>query len=1048
MLTGEHIGWPLRVWQVRNSRVCVCVCLSVGSVCVCVWFAGEYFSRHGSCHRCGFSCETCTGPEDEDCLTCSRLRLYDNGTCVIHCDTGKYAMDGGCHLCHHTCHECSGDGPGDCTSCLKDASGTNRYLVEGQCRYSCPEGHFPYHWPTHNDCRACPRNCHVCASAETCMHCSPGYYPKDGQCLPLSCGEGEVEDAERDECVTCEEGCERCLKINRFHCNACFKDYFQLGMACHRHCPDGTFGVNSTRTCEHCEPHCRLCDESQCYWCDDNSFLSDDKCVKECADGLYGDEERRECEPCHHGCRTCKGPAHDDCDSCEEDMQLDKGQCVRVNAIVTCASDQFLNGKGKCLPCYSDCSTCSGPDADQCDTCDSGRFLSPDQRCVKRCPAGSFGNESSWRCEECVAGCMQCDNAHSCQHCQSSPAKLYLEEGRCVPQCQGGYPEGGECVPCDLLHCEVCEGPGVCVQCVEQYLLHGHTCVSHCPARYRPQDGQCVRCPAGCSDCHGEDHCTGCEQYYFLHEQQCVDDCPKGFYASVLTHTCDVCHSDCASCDGPDQDDCVECSDRRALRYRGKCMRTCPAKTYHDKQRGECKDCHKTCLTCSGPLPSSCESCGQGMELDATGHCVPINVCPPQSYLDPDGDCQRCHPTCHHCTGGTATQCLSCKQGRFLINNACLKQCPDGYYGDDDDYVCEQCHASCHTCSGRHSTECLSCPEPLFQFGHSCLTTCESGYYGSNGTCQHCDHTCDECLGSSSHCISCKDGYFLLDSQCVYLCPDQYYPHKADHTCQRCHPTCKTCADSGALECTSCHDGFTFMGSSFGFCSSPCLTGLYPSTLGAQVMCEKCDRSCLECKGAGPYNCTECPALQRLAADGRCLSCCGEGQRMDGAPIPRECCLCRELDDGCFLGVNFRFVEPTEQESGMPMGGLVATLVLLAVGVGVTLFLILWLRSTAPRAPMVFLRGYEKIPPQETPLSPDPIMNFRDRLKDDDAEDDEEEEDDIVYMGQDGTMYRKCKYGLLDEHEDDEPELEYDDETYTLMSNSHTNTDINEQTHQ
>lgn len=44
------------------------------------------------------------------------------------------------------------------------------------------------------------------------------------------------------------------------------------------------------------------------------------------------------------------------------------------------------------------------------------------------------------------------------------------------------------------------------------------------------------------------------------------------------------------------------------------------------------------------------------------------------------------------------------------------------------------------------------------------------------------------------------------------------------------------------------------------------------------------------------------------------------------------------------------------------------------------------------------------------------------------CEDDEEEDDDIVYMGQDGTVYRKFKYGLLDE---DEIELEYDDESYS-----------------
>ncbi|XP_063049510.1 proprotein convertase subtilisin/kexin type 5-like [Engraulis encrasicolus] len=396
----------------------------------------------------------------------------------------------------------------------------------------------------------------------------------------------------------------------------------------------------------------------------------------------------------------------------------------------------------------------------------------------------------------------------------------------------------------------------------------------------------------------------------------------------------------------------------------------------------------------------------------------------------------------------------------LYTDGTCIKQCPDGYYGDADEYVCERCHWSCRTCRDRHSTDCYSCPEPLLFLQHSCLDSCGAGYYARNGTCQHCDHTCEACSGSATHCLSCKDGYFLLGAQCVYTCPEGYYKHNdrhrdhTDHTCQRCHPSCKTCADTGALECTSCFEGFQFRGSKFGFCTSPCLTGYYPVSTPQGANCSTCDHSCMECKGAGPHDCTECHALQRLAPDGRCLHCCGKDQRKDGSPIPRECCHCGDFNDECELGVNFRFVAPKDAEQdSMSMGGLAATLVLLALGVGLTLFLVLWLRSTAPRAPIAFLRGYEKIPPQETPLSPDSSMNFRDGgLKGVDGggeeEEEDEEEDDIVYMGQDGTMYRKCKYGLLDEHEEEEPEMEYDYETCTLMGSSpnpNKNTEINQQ---
>lgn len=50
--------------------------------------------------------------------------------------------------------------------------------------------------------------------------------------------------------------------------------------------------------------------------------------------------------------------------------------------------------------------------------------------------------------------------------------------------------------------------------------------------------------------------------------------------------------------------------------------------------------------------------------------------------------------------------------------------------------------------------------------------------------------------------------------------------------------------------------------------------------------------------------------------------------------------------------------------------------------------------------------------------------------KEDDEDDDDDDDEDIVYMGQDGTVYRKFRYGQLGD--DKEDELEYDDESYTF----------------
>lgn len=55
--------------------------------------------------------------------------------------------------------------------------------------------------------------------------------------------------------------------------------------------------------------------------------------------------------------------------------------------------------------------------------------------------------------------------------------------------------------------------------------------------------------------------------------------------------------------------------------------------------------------------------------------------------------------------------------------------------------------------------------------------------------------------------------------------------------------------------------------------------------------------------------------------------------------------------------------------------------------------------------------------------------DYRDRVVECEDDDDEEEDLDIVYMSNDGTVYRKFKYGLLTDEE--EIELDYDDESYS-----------------
>ncbi|XP_035514112.1 proprotein convertase subtilisin/kexin type 5-like [Morone saxatilis] len=241
-------------------------------------------------------------------------------------------------------------------------------------------------------------------------------------------------------------------------------------------------------------------------------------------------------------------------------------------------------------------------------------------------------------------------------------------------------------------------------------------------------------------------------------------------------------------------------------------------------------------------------------------------------------------------------------------------------------------------------------------------------------------------------------------------------------------------AYEGALACQSCYEGYRFMS---GICNSQCLVGLYAASKGSESVsdepdCKACDPSCLDCRGPSMWNCTVCPALQILSDDGRCLSCCGNETRHDDKPIPRECCDCMASREECIMGVNFLIRDAVDLEGQGSTARLFVTVcVLLILSVGGGVFLFTHARSKSLSiAPKTKTGGYVKLDTNGSNASKPTTSSFGEYCDPIiECEGDEEDDDeDIVYMGQDGTVYRKFKYGLLDE---DEIELEYDDESYS-----------------
>ncbi|XP_029024628.1 proprotein convertase subtilisin/kexin type 5 [Betta splendens] len=1015
----------------------------------------QYPGSSGECRACHATCLKCTGPQSEDCVSCAPSWALDDGRCVQECGKGKYESNGQCHLCDHTCATCVDAAAANCTSCDTDKFKVQRYLYNSQCLDACPEAF--YHSPERS-CEPCPDHCQHCTGPTHCLQCDRLYYVSDGVCAKLECEEGEVEDPDYDNCMTCEKGCRTCILYNPRHCLSCIEGFYNFQEGCYKECPAKTYSVEEQMTCFPCEHNCVTCNKDGCHWCETDLFLTEGRCVSVCPAGFYGNEDTNDCEECHADCVTCDGPEDDDCLSCGNGKTLDNGECVSDHDHV-CPIRTFHSGGGECEACHASCESCSGDERNQCTACAEGQFLTPQQTCAASCPAGSFASRLSAACELCPPGCLQCVDAQRCTRCQSTrKAPLFLQSGQCVKQCVRGYPVGQVCRSCAAGCASCVRNATNCLACQEPLVLHQRQCVDECPPGHALRDGRCQRCPSACHECSARGECTGCDEYHFLHEGSCLSECPEGFYEDAAQ--CSGCHPDCALCDGPDSDDCDTCTDPETTLHNGACVTACPSHSYRDAATGQCEDCDASCLTCFNAGAGACTSCTKGQRLDGQGHCVATgNKCPPHQYADQHGECHPCHKSCHSCSEPGKTHCLSCSQRHVLLNATCVDECPAGYYRDPTGQNCEACHPSCQSCFGKHSNECHVCKDHLFKEGKVCVGACHPSHYGNTvtGTCEKCDPSCGECIGGGEHgCLSCDLGLVFLrkEGRCLPSCPQGYYHDPVHRTCEPCHASCQTCSGKDAQSCESCYTGNRL---SDGECESMCDIGQYLSIKGSSHVCEDCDSSCLECRGPGSANCTMCPAQAILDAQGRCLLCCrqDDDDEEEAAAQQRECCNCTETRGECVLSTNLAFRNDEEDE---PRGNLtifiIACILLVLVLVAIV-FLVRHSRSkSAP--PDIPPRGYEKLgsgggygggsrhggfssssasysshaPSSGNRFQEAQLVDLSSRRSGSKDDDDDDEDEDIVYMGQDGTVYRKFRYGQLGE--DNEDELEYDDESYTF----------------
>ena len=695
-----------------------------------------------------------------------------------------------------------------------------------------------------------------------------------------------------------------------------------LNGQCVSNCPATYYVMNNT--CQPCTHNCQTCtNATSCTVCISGYFLDIITllCVSDCnmlsTSVMSFYPTNTTCQPCSNfdvncvvcGYSTTNTSIH--CLVCQSGSYLYQGNCV-----TTCPSAYYNStNPNVCVPCTAPCINCTSA---ACSGCSSGWVLSSTGTCINSCPQGqeivtSFGVSS---CQPCATNCQACSNG-TCTVCQQP--YLLLGNGSCMGCVNGYYYDynqsicsqcSNECASCSMISTN-------CTQCTVGYSLYqGNTCVLTCPSGFYSNAGVCTACTTpSCASCPAN-QCQSCVSGFVIvitnGTVSCANSCPVMTFLDSVTNICHSCGNNCNVCTSATS--CTTCNNVTNL-YLGYCLTTCPSG--YAPVGGICTPCLTGCKTC--PTLNNCSSCNSGLVNDGNGTCSPntnptVN-CSTGYYPNTLGNCSQCYPTCHTCSGGQVTDCLTCFNGSNLINGVCIAACTSGYFYNQNTTSCELCstqYTNCLTCTSSGCTACttnysliagvcdLSCPNgtylasqqclacstfcnvcqsssicteclvvtpPVMLYNGGCHINCPQLTYQVNGTCAPCDPACLLCSGSASNCSSCLTPYSLSGNTCVVSCPNGTYSD-GNYTCLNCSINCLIC--SGATTCSSCVSPFILQN---GTCRSSCANGYYLDVAASR--CIACVFPCVQC--ASRTNCTACDVNYTLNGS-VCTGSCIEGQ--------------------------------------------------------------------------------------------------------------------------------------------------------------------------
>jgi hypothetical protein len=356
---------------------------------------------------CHSNCETCSGPNINECLTCKTGLRLSQGAC---CQPGNFYLQAltSCQSCHPTCANCNSASMSDCTDCPPNRN----ILPTKQC--VCKEGTYD----SGATCSPCDTSCYTCSASgpNSCTGC------KELAVLDLTtksckCRDGTYLDATTNSCAKCDISCKTCAGPGRSQCNSCglLATFSPSGATGFCSCTSESYGPSGN--CITCDPTCMTC-----------SGPSAQECLT-CRVGMYKDlfgkckcnpgtiqNANGGCDPCHGSCLECINPSSTGCISCALDRQPQNGlpgACVCRTQTVEILPDLV------CQKCHYSCKTCSGLSSSNCLSCGLNSLLSQ-STCLSSNLAMFFDTQAD--SQPCHPSCQACQGPSSthCTACRSS----------------------------------------------------------------------------------------------------------------------------------------------------------------------------------------------------------------------------------------------------------------------------------------------------------------------------------------------------------------------------------------------------------------------------------------------------------------------------------------------------------------------------------------------------------------------------------------------------------------------------------------------------